>query len=150
VTSGRRYPLEVLQGERARARRRGELELAAAIRAEAAAGIAVTAATTRLAAAERRAEDGRTSRARLLAPGVISTAATLAVADSATARLRGAVVAARGALTRATDELARSQVRVAAARGALADARADAELVDRHRGRWDDQQRKDRERREDG
>jgi len=141
------YPLEPLRALRAGEHRAKALDLAEALAAEQVATEAARTAEVRRARAAVQLETSRAARSAGLARGV--TAAMLATADAHDRELRARLAVEDAAVARARAALAAASAEVARARGEVTTARAREEVVERHRGRWQDGERKKRDRREE-
>jgi len=138
-----RYPLEALRGERGRDQRARTLDMASAVAAAKDADAAAARAQATASAARTRAT-AATEAARGAMTG--GRAGAIAIADRHAALMRRAAVIARDAQARADAGARLAAEQVAAARGELGSARGRAEVVERHRDRWEDDARRARER----
>ena len=137
------YPLAGLATVRGTRAEATALELGAALALERAAEAAVAAAVRAHGASVTAA------RAATLIDDAPQPAWAVARRAAYALRLRRDVDRARTALTARRAELTRAQALVAQARAHATEARGEREVVDRHRERWTDEQRRVRERRED-
>lgn len=135
------YPLERLRTLRSIEQRVKTLDLAEALTAEQAAAAVVSAAEAR-----RDAIRQMLSEVRFPLP---ATAATLVAVEARAAHLRARLAAEEQSISRARAALRDAERATAAARGNVVDARARAQVVERHHDRWQEQEKRRRERREE-
>ncbi|HVK78319.1 MAG TPA: hypothetical protein VM734_33670 [Kofleriaceae bacterium] len=138
-----RYPLERLATLRAQRAAGAAIDLAAALRGEA------DAEAARAAAVERRDRAVAAARAIALSDGGAAPVWAISRREAYAIRLRRDADRAGEALAAREAELAGWRELVAAARAQMTEARAEREVVDRHRARWQDDQRRDRARRDE-
>ena len=138
-----RYPLARLAEIRAQRATGAAIDLAVALAGEA-------EAETEVAEARAAVETARTLARGATLTGVAAAPAWDAVRREAYAiRLRREVERAQGRLAAHETDLAEWRAVVAQARDQATSARADHKVVELHRERWEDADKKRRERRED-
>ena len=137
------YPLEQLAELRALRATGAAIDLAVALRGEAAAEAAVHEARAAVEAARAAAQ------AVTLVDGGSEPAWQVARRAAWASRLRRDVTRAQARLADREAACAEWRQAVAQARDQATSARADNQVVERHRERWEETERKRRERRED-
>ncbi len=143
-----KYPLEPLAELRKRKVAEATASLAEAVRKREAAARALRGAEIRREAAARAASGVRTAELEALARGDLR-ARDLARAHAWAARTAAEQAALAGVVRRAGAAEATAREHEREAQGALASRSADARVVARHRDRWDDENRRGVEAREE-